>query len=384
MRNKDPVLWAALRLHRTLCPAPQHNDLAERTQDLVVQQQVLARLSDTLATATTRGWHAAASVVRERLLAQAARVQGACAELGRDRGGRRLRRASVADLLADLRQLEDEFDRVEVQLRERQVRVTTGPITLDGISLGPFSIRLDLTRLVARRDASAFAVVAEAPNPASGSGEVTHPHVSGESLCAGEATVPIAAALAEGRIADAFCLVSAVLHTYNASSAYVQLSAWEGVGCADCGGSVDRDDLCYCESCDGDYCASCISSCGRCDRTLCMGCMDEDADGEPVCGRCARECRRCGGAAEAAHLRRQDGLCDDCLAEDEAERADDEEADGDDHADVTAAADADSAATELTPTPSPTEHADERQPEGSEDSDDGAAAAAAAAVLAPA
>ena len=126
--------------------------------------------------------------------------------------------------------------------------------------------------------------------------------------------MPVAAALAAGRVADAFCLVNAVLHTYNGGSAYVELSDWNnGSTCGDCGRSACTDELYYCEDCGGEYRESCISNCGRCDRTACLNCLEDDGDeGERVCRRCLRTCRRCGRAdradrADAGRLRRQGG-----------------------------------------------------------------------------
>jgi hypothetical protein len=45
------------------------------------------------------------------------------------------------------------------------------------------------------------------PHPSSRNNEVTHPHVSGERLCAGDAGAAIEAAIASGRICDFFVLV---------------------------------------------------------------------------------------------------------------------------------------------------------------------------------
>jgi hypothetical protein len=330
MRNKDPVFWAALRLHRMLSQASEHvDDLAFRATTAVYDIRAAERLARMLAAADSRAWRGAAATLRERLLAAAGRVQSGCAELRRPRP--LPPRPSLAELSAELRQLHDEFEHVEVRPRESRICVVTDAITLEDVPLGPFSIELCLARLSTHLDASAFEVVAKDPNPAAGSSDSAHPHVSGSSLCAGEATVPIATALTEGRIADAFCLVSAVLHTYNPASAYVSLSEWNGgVTCCDCGRSCHGDDVYYCDGCGSDYCDSCISCCDRCDRSLCLGCLEQDEkQGDRVCRSCRRNCRRCGTAGDGARLRRQRGLCDDCLA-DEAPEEDDDEVAADD------------------------------------------------------
>ena len=105
----------------------------------------------------------------------------------------------------------------------------TDPITLEGVYLGPFSIRLNVDLLEAgRTDASAFQAVALDPHPASSSDTTTHPHVRDDYLCAGEASEPISAALREGRVADAFLLVRSVLTNYNRSSPFIAPCSFSG------------------------------------------------------------------------------------------------------------------------------------------------------------
>ncbi|HET6248080.1 MAG TPA: hypothetical protein VFE47_10320, partial [Tepidisphaeraceae bacterium] len=160
---------------------------------------------------------------------------------------------TTADILAEIRQLRDEFDDVEINARERRIEVTTDAITLEDVTLGEFCIQLHLDRLARHRDVSAFVIVAEDANAASSDSSCTHPHVSGKALCAGDATVPLSNALAEGRISDAFQLINRVLHTYNPSSAYVSLDAWDGRSCTDCGRSISSDDLYFCDACGEDH-----------------------------------------------------------------------------------------------------------------------------------
>ena len=118
---------------------------------------------------------------------------------------------------------------------KRKIDVTTEEITLENVCLGAFCIQLHFERLARRRDASAFAIIAEDPNPPSGDSACTHPHVRDEALCAGDAAAPISHALADGRVGDAFQLINRVLHTYNSGSPYVSLSDWESRTCTDCG-----------------------------------------------------------------------------------------------------------------------------------------------------
>ena len=180
-------------------------------------------------------------------------------------------------LLADeLLQLEEEFEGVEYRLREGLISVQTEPIVLEELELGPFSIELHLKRLCRHPDSNCFLCVALKPNTPSHNSSVTHPHVQDCRLCAGDATVPIANALQQGRICDAFCLVAAVLREYNASSPYVSIDEWQGVHCQDCECSVDRDQSSYCEACERTVCDECMGFCDVCETSCCRGCLDRD------------------------------------------------------------------------------------------------------------
>ena len=148
-----------------------------------------------------------------------------------------------------------------MKTREQVLVARTGPITLEDVSLGPFAIELHLDRLAGRRtpDAACFDCVALESKPAATDDAVTHPHVKGKTLCAGDATVPLTAALRAGRLADAFLLIRGVLQTYNPASAYVSLRDWGGSSCGECGRSVGPDDTFYCEQCHRDVCDDCFT-----------------------------------------------------------------------------------------------------------------------------
>jgi hypothetical protein len=167
---------------------------------------------------------------------------------------------------------------------------------LEGVYLGAFALRLDLERLARRPGNSALDVVALDPCIPSCDESVTHPHVRDNRLCAGDATVPLARALAEGRLADAFHLVNAVLHTFNGGSAYVQLAHWEGIACGDCDRSCSEEELWGCEDCGQGYCDECIDHCSRCERMLCMGCLQRSGEDRSLCRHCVHAER-----SESAH-----------------------------------------------------------------------------------
>ncbi|MBI3411450.1 MAG: hypothetical protein HY040_24240, partial [Planctomycetes bacterium] len=161
----------------------------------------------------------------------------------------------LRSFMEELRQLEDEFDGVEVDLKRKLLAVTTGPITLEEIYLGRFTVQLTWTELIQNTSSNAFDVVALDANPPANNDGVTHPHVKSEKLCAGDASSPVKLALEQGRLVDAFCLVRSVLTTYNPGSAYVALEHWEGCTCCECGYEAGSDDLYGCERCENDFCS---------------------------------------------------------------------------------------------------------------------------------
>jgi hypothetical protein len=205
----------------------------------------------------------------------------------------------MGDVYAELAGLFEEFDGVECDLRQRTVSVVTGPVTLEGVYLGPFRIELDLE--YGDHGLPDYSVTATDPNPAACDDEVTHPHVRDGGLCAGEGTVPIRRALEGGRLCDFFQVVSQVLHTYNAGSAYVELDEWEGISCVACGTSVSDDErtrcwasadpVCYecavtCAACDHDFAPDQTETCGGCEEPFCTHCLDEG-----LCHDCKQKAR---------------------------------------------------------------------------------------------
>jgi hypothetical protein len=181
---------------------------------------------------------------------------------------------------------------------------------LEDVHLGNFEIRLDWGDLGRHQP---YRVVALDPHPAARREDVTHPHVQEGSLCEGEGSLAIRAALAECRLHDFFLLVSQLLHTYGRGSAYVELDNWFGVPCDDCGDSLDEDERYYChrceatlcgncsvscQGCDDSYCSGCISTCAACDSDYCTACLDTC----PVCKK--RFCENCleeGGLCRSCH-----------------------------------------------------------------------------------
>ena len=220
--------------------------------------------------------------------------------------------------LAELQQIEADVGNLEIDLKTISIGALTEPITLEGFELGSFEIRLPWEKAGSATYLS-FEVVARGPNRSAVNNDVTHPHVKGARLCAGDAAVPIKRALEQGRLADAFNLVRGVLTTYNPASPFVRLEEWEGTTCADCGRSVSSAELSCCQACGSDVCDDCSSFCQGCDDTRCLGCLAAcsvchqsccgncldltAATGRSCCANCRINCARCSavfGADEAA------------------------------------------------------------------------------------
>jgi hypothetical protein len=212
--------------------------------------------------------------------------------------------ASVSDLYEDLLSLGQEFDQLDFDVRGGWLSVTTETVTLQGIYLGPFEIRLDWRRVTTE---PAYRVIARDPHPAESRENVTHPHVMDERMCEGEGRMAIRQALQQGRLLDFFTLVARGLRTYNADSPFVGLEIWYGATCADCGAVVNDDEGYACELCSAVVCGGCESSCGSCEDHCCSECSN-------LCAVCNDNyCRRCLQPCAACRQR----VCGDCLNQDE-------------------------------------------------------------------
>ncbi|HKQ50411.1 MAG TPA: hypothetical protein VJZ71_20220 [Phycisphaerae bacterium] len=280
--------------------------LSDEIGRLGAQLERVRQLRLRLMTCLERGWQAAARDVRRELdytLGDIDRATTQCDQLLR-------RNESTAPtprfVFDELRQLHDEFDEIKFDAEHAMLSVTTEPITLEGIRLGRFEIRLELGGHSDADPASFLRIVALEPNPASCDSTVTHPHVRDERICLGEAAAPIQQALADGRVCDLFILVRSVLQTYNADSPFISLAKWDGRPCHDCGYSMDDEESYWCEGCEHDFCDQCVSCCRSCDQSYCKNCLRDCAIcGNAHCEACLRRCRAC-----------EESVCAECLKED--------------------------------------------------------------------
>ncbi len=200
---------------------------------------------------------------------------------------------SVRDIYEELKAAEREFGNLQWDRESDELFITTDPIELEGVFLGDFEIRLDISHLEKPEDQS-VRVVALNPNPAASNSIVTHPHVSDERVCMGDGLSVVRAALTNGRIGDFFQVMVSVLETYNPDSPYVSLDDWCGLSCYDCGYLCDSESTYWCHSCDNDFCDQCVSYCSDCGEATCNGCLRKcPICDEGYCYACLTKCPDC-------------------------------------------------------------------------------------------
>ena len=266
-----------------------------RADSLTERLSTLQRSRELLAIAVNRNWQVAAEDLVGRLTHQVNDLPYLAGEFTQ-MAGRTEQSAppTTREILAELEQLDTEFEQVKIEEKEKTLSVVTDHIELEDTYLGRFEIRLNLSRLFDLRRHHPYLIVALDPHPAASNDHVTHPHVSDEHLCEGDASAAIGAALAHGRLADFFMLVRSVLSQYNPGSPYVSLNDWSGYPCHDCGDSMSEGDSYFCSSCNNDFCDSCSSYCRRCDESNCRACLEEcSVCGELVCSSCRLLCPEC-------------------------------------------------------------------------------------------
>jgi hypothetical protein len=281
------LLRPALRIHQRLTQQPQE----ATPMDLPVNAwSNIDRLADQIRRAKQHGWQRAAARCSEDLSRQLVRL--------RDETNALLDRLatcptqptvlSAQDIYRDLVGLHDEFPSIDWNLRQAMLSVTTEPITLQQVDLGPFEIRLDWRNL---KDSDAYRVLALDPNPAAFNSSVTQPHVQDEARSEGKSRQPIRQALRQGRLLDFFLIVAGLLRTYNPHSPFVSLSDWQGADCADCGAMVRGEDRYSCEKCETAICGNCYARCAACDGSFCSECISRcDGCEELHCRACLKHC----------------------------------------------------------------------------------------------
>lgn len=222
------------------------------------------------------------------------------------------RKVKLSDIYNEFGQIADDIGRMGFDLKAKTISVFTDTIVLEDVNLGSFEIRLSIDDITGMYKQAPYKVIALEPNPAGSNCEVTHPHVSDESLCEGDGFTSIRRALEDGRICDFFMIITNILQTYNPDSPYVSIHEWEGINCYDCGYTISGDESYYCEYCDRDYCSSCSTYCQSCDTTICLGCAYECPSCQmPVCKSCTAVCVDC-EEVFCKHCLNEESLCKSC------------------------------------------------------------------------
>lgn len=308
----DPHFWrAAGHLEHFLkSRADDHRPIALIGHHFSQMQSLTARLQ----TAEHHRWDSSAQVVARQLHAQ---LKCCAVQIATTLATLELRFASSdapsqAVLYEELLALRNEFEGCVVDLRNRTLSVVTEPIVLEEVELGPFRIVLHWDPVLAH--VSPYTVQAIHPCCPEGRSDITHPHVTRDRLCEGDAKQVLRQVLRSGRLTDFFQIIIRVLHTYNSHSPYASLDEWEGIDCQACGAhtahessycNVCESQVCdgcsgYCSYCDTSACETCLSCCARCDQSCCPNCADVCREcGEKVCPRCLNThqlCQECDDA----------------------------------------------------------------------------------------
>ena len=333
-------LAETIRRQLVLLRQGRYGEVAHRTRDLADEFARLRRLSDLLAICLGRGWEAAAATLSDRIAQGLHSLPYQASQVEQAVEACKLPDPAVREVLADLQQADEEFEDLRFDYDGKELVVTTEPIEMEDVYLGPFEIRLRVSAIGnVRRATLVYRIVALEPRPATSNSSVTHPHVSDGRLCEGDAGAAITAALSHGRVCDFFQLVHAVLTTYNPNSPYVSLANWSGSPCYDCDCTVGQNDVYWCHACENDFCDDCISCCSRCEDSICLACLEAcTVCGERVCPSCRTNCPDCGRMLCQSCL--EDGQCP-CIEEhpeneeNENERKDDESRSAASHEDST-------------------------------------------------
>lgn len=283
----------------------KQREVQSRATGLIEQMNRLVSIRRKLSLCESRNWQAAGEKVLRHVEAALRDVPYDMQQVEQAVQACNIKVPSVTEVYQELSQADEEFDGLLYHKEGDLLAVTTEPIELNDVHLGEFEIQLHVPSLAEMRYNAIYRIFALDPHPAASNECVTHPHVSDERLCPGDAGAAINMALAAGRICDFFLLVRSVLTHYNPDSPYVSLDSWHGISCHECGYVASGDDVHWCKCCQHEYCSECSSDCRRCDESICIGCLENcTVCDEPVCPSCMTSCPECGQQ-----------LCKTCLEE---------------------------------------------------------------------
>lgn len=312
MHTFNHQLWrAAGQLERFLQsrtdrsrPDPPNVGCSQQLQELVRRLRLVQR----------NGWEVAARTVAMQLHGELIRCQAqiinALESVSMLTKGKAI--PNQALLYAELIALQTEFEDVEVNLQEGRLSAVTEAIELDEVPLGCFRIILDWKSEPICSSQSPYRIEALDPNGPEYRSHITHPHVSSEQLCEGEAKFALRQALQDGRLTDYFQIINQVLHTYNSQSPYASLDEWGGTTCQDCGSNIPSD-CSHCVGCGGAMCDDCSTCCSICETSGCVACLSVCPGCESqICSDCSNACRECHKEICSECFNHTNGLCKDC------------------------------------------------------------------------
>ena len=275
--------------------------------------------------AQRRGWDSAALKLERQLktgvtqlIQELTTLHG---ELSSDTSPQQI--SSVRELYAELRSLEEEFGELQLDLRAQTISVSTEPIKLEGVYLGPFEIRLNYANLK-MDNGSPYRVFATDPHPAFTNDCVTHPHIQSDVVCEGDGRQVIRRSLEQGRLFDFFTMVASLLRTYNSDSPYVALSDWDSIECTECADVIAATEQTRCDNCEITLCTGCAKDCTDCDCPFCHECLSYcDSCHSNCCSSCLQQCIQC-HADCCQRCLLENERCSDCDAEEELEETEEE------------------------------------------------------------
>ncbi|MFA5863165.1 MAG: hypothetical protein WC975_00605 [Phycisphaerae bacterium] len=312
-RIADRILDELVKLHQH-----RYKELLQRMSNVSSQLSDITQTSKQLAQSINRTWSAAAERCRDRMNRDLYFVSHAVGDLQQLSQAPKFTLPAVRTIYEELLQVQDEFEEFSYDFEENHLSVDTQPIELDDLYLGSFQIQLEVKNLWRHYDQASYYVFACDPHTASSNDEVTHPHVSSDRLCEGDGSAAINMALHEGRIYDFFTLVSNILNTYNAASAYVTIEDWNGRSCYECGSEMSEDYVYFCQFCSREFCEECSSYCHSCDTTVCLSCLDRCPECEErVCKDCLKTCKECGQKCCTSCMDDNELICPNCKTESE-------------------------------------------------------------------
>ena len=296
----------------------RHMRLLRRLADLAARFQELARDSRKMGVSLARGWLTAAENSCWGVRRALNEISSSVSQVQPLTESHHKKLPKLSLLVDELKQLQQEFGHVDFDREQNSLSVTTEAVTLDGLYLGPFQIRLQLDTLSRIYDMSPYSVIALDPHPASTDESVTHPHVRDERLCEGDGATAIKAAIEQGRLCDFFTLVRSILNTYAPDSPYISIDEWDGTPCYECGYIMGSEDAYYCSYCEHDFCEQCSTYCQSCEEVFCLQCAGQcDNCQQMVCRNCIVKCAECG--ERFCNLCLDEDVCESCKQESEVQ-----------------------------------------------------------------